>query len=176
VVFTTTSKNEILTDEIWICDSGSCRYYCNSDKCVSDVKEIDEKSTFGNSESMKATKVGSLKCHIVQLDRFSVNVKPKEIKYAIEFRVNLSSISKALKNGFNLSNQGLMISLKKGSVSVKLYRVIKTVNVSISVMKMITYGPSVAYIAKGNSTVIKEINVNKSHEMIGRSDRQNHES
>jgi hypothetical protein len=26
-VFTETSKNEILTDDIWICDSGACRHY-----------------------------------------------------------------------------------------------------------------------------------------------------
>jgi hypothetical protein len=32
---------------------------------------------------------------------------------------------------------------------------------------MITYDPSVAYIAKGDLTVIKEIDVNKVHEMIG---------
>jgi hypothetical protein len=60
-----------------------------------------------------------------------------------------------------------MISLKKGSVSVTSDRVIKTVNVSISGIKMTTYDSSVAYIAKGSLTVIKKIDVNKFHEMIG---------
>jgi hypothetical protein len=81
--------------------------------------------------------------------------------------VNLLSISKALKNVFDLSNKGLMISLKKGSVSVIFYRVIKTVNGSISGIKMTTYDPSVAYLAKGSLTAMKEIDVNKFHEMFG---------
>jgi hypothetical protein len=55
-----------------------------------------------------------------------------------------------------------MIVLKKGSVSVIFDRVSKTVNGSISGIKMITYDPSVSYIAKCSLTAIKEIYVNKS--------------
>jgi hypothetical protein len=116
---------------------------------------------------MKAIKVGSLKCHVIQLNGSSVNVTLKEVKYVPELWVNLFNTSKALKNGFDLSNKGLMISLKKGSVSVKYDRVIKTVNGSISGIKMTTHDPSVAYIAKGSLTAIKEVDVNKFHEMIG---------
>jgi hypothetical protein len=114
-----------------------------------------------------AIKVGSLKCHVIQLNGSSVDVTLKEVKYVPELRVNLFSISKALKNGFDLSNKGLMISLKKGSVSVTFDKVIKTVNRSISGIKMTTYDPSVAYLAKGSLTAIKEIDVNKFYEMIG---------
>jgi hypothetical protein len=81
----------------------------------------------------------------------------KEVKYAPELWVNLFSISKALKNGFDFSNKGLMISLKKGSVSVTFDRVIKTVNGSISGMKMTTYNSPVAYLAKGSLTGIIEL-------------------
>jgi hypothetical protein len=31
VVFMATSKNEILTDDTWICNSGACGNYCKSD-------------------------------------------------------------------------------------------------------------------------------------------------
>jgi hypothetical protein len=68
VVFTATSKNEMLMDDIWICDSGACGHYCKSDKRLFDVKDINEKITVGNGESMKAIKVGSLKCHVIQLN------------------------------------------------------------------------------------------------------------
>jgi hypothetical protein len=57
-----------------------------------------------------------------------------------------------------------MISLKKGSVSVTFDRIIKAVNGSISGIKLTTYDPSVS---KGSLTSIKEIYVNKFHEMIG---------
>jgi hypothetical protein len=166
VVFTATLKNKILTDDIWICESGAWGYYCKSHKGLFDVKDINEKITVGNDESMMATKVGSLKCNIIQLNGSSVDVTLKEVKYVPELWVNLFNISKALKKGFDLSNKGLTISLKKGSVSVTFDRVIKTVNGSVSGIKMTSYDSSVAYIAKGRLTAIKEIDVNKFHEMI----------
>jgi hypothetical protein len=116
---------------------------------------------------MKAIKVGSLKFHVTQLNGSNVDVTLKEVKYIPEFWVNLLIISKALKNGFDLSNKGLMISLKKQSVSVTFDRVIKIVNGSISGIKMTTHAPSVPYLSKGSLTTIKEIDVNKFHEMIG---------
>jgi hypothetical protein len=131
------------------------------------VKDINEKITVGNGESMKSIKIGSLKCHVIKVNGFSVNVTLKEVKYVPELKVNLLSINKALKNGHNLSNKGLMISLNKGSVCVTFDRVIKTVNRSISGIKMTTYDPSVAYLAKGSLTALKENDVNKFHEMIG---------
>jgi hypothetical protein len=112
-------------------------------------------------------KVGSHKCHVILLNGSSVNVTLKKVKYVPELRVNLFRISKALKNGLDLSNNGLMIFLQQGSFYIAFYRIIKTVNGSISGIKMTTYDPSVAYIAKGSSTVIKEIDEKKFHEMIG---------
>jgi hypothetical protein len=106
VVFTATSKSEILMDDNWICDSGACGYYCKSDKGLFDVKHINEKVTIGNGESMKAIKVGRLKCNVLQLNSSSVNVILKEAKYVPELWMNLFSISKALKNRFGLSNKG----------------------------------------------------------------------
>jgi hypothetical protein len=97
---------------------------------------------------MEAIKVGSLKCHVIQLNGSSVNVTLKKVKYVTELWVNLFSISKSLKNGFDLSNKGLMISLKKRSISVTIDRVIKTVNVSVSGIKVTTYDPSLPILQK----------------------------
>jgi hypothetical protein len=69
-----TSKNKILTDDIWICGSGACGNFCKSDKGLFDVKDINEKITVGNGQSMKAIKVGSLKFHVIQLNGSSVDV------------------------------------------------------------------------------------------------------
>jgi hypothetical protein len=115
---------------------------------------------------MEAIKFRYLKCHVVQLNGSSVNVTLKEVKYVPELWVNLFRISKSLKHRFDLSNKRLMINMKEGSVSVTFDRFIKTVNGSISGIKMITYDPSVAYIAKASLISIKEIYVNMFHEMI----------
>jgi hypothetical protein len=89
-----------------------CGHYCKSDKGFFDVKDFNEKITVGNGDNMKAIKVGSLKCHVIQLNGSSVNVALKEDKYVSELLVNLFIISNALKNGFNLSSKGLMITSK----------------------------------------------------------------
>jgi hypothetical protein len=94
VVFTATLKNEILTDDIWICDSGACGNYYKSDKDLFDVTDINEEINVGNGESMKTAKDGSLKCHVIQLKGSSINMKLKEVKYVPELWVNLFSISK----------------------------------------------------------------------------------
>jgi hypothetical protein len=98
VVCTVTLMNEILKDDICICDSGACGHYCKLDKDLFDVKDINEKITVGNGESMKAIKVGSLKCHVIQLNGSCVNVTLKEFNSVPELLVNLFSIIKALKN------------------------------------------------------------------------------
>jgi hypothetical protein len=114
---------------------------------------------------MKAIKVGSLKCQIVQLDGSSVDITQKDVS---ELCMNLFIIiNKALKNWFHLSNKGLMICLKKGSVSITFDRVIMTVNESISGIKMITYDPSVAYIFQANLTSVQKIDGNMFQELTG---------
>jgi hypothetical protein len=45
-----------------------------------DVKIINEKITVRHGESMKVTKVGSLKCHVIHLNGSSSDVTLKEIK------------------------------------------------------------------------------------------------
>jgi hypothetical protein len=60
-----------------------------------------------------------------------------------------------------------MINMKKGSVSVTFDRYIKTINESIFAIKMITYDPSVDFIAKGSLTAIKNIYVTKFHKTTG---------
>jgi hypothetical protein len=94
VVFTETSKIEILKGDNWICDSGACRHYCKSDKGLFDVKDIDENITVGNGKNMKVRKVGSLKCHAIQINGSNADLTLKEVKYVPELWLNLFSISK----------------------------------------------------------------------------------
>jgi hypothetical protein len=74
VVFAATAKNEMFTEDLWICDSGACGHYCNSSKVCSILK----KST------MTATKVGSLKCRKIQVDGSGLEITINEVKYVLE--------------------------------------------------------------------------------------------
>jgi hypothetical protein len=84
VVFAATAKNEMSTEDIWICDSGACGHYCNSTKGLFNIEEINESITVCNGKSMMATKVGSLKCRIIQVDGSGLEITLPEVKYVPE--------------------------------------------------------------------------------------------
>jgi hypothetical protein len=166
VVFTATSKNGTLSNNIWICDSGACGHYCKSIEGMFNLKDIAETITVGNGNSMTAAKVGSLRHCIVQLNGSTLDVTINEVKYVPHLCANLLSINKAIKNGFNLSNNGTSICLTKGSASITFDRIMNTLSGSISGITMVSHQSSVAYVGKGKSELIKSIDINKFHEMI----------
>jgi hypothetical protein len=84
VVFAATAKNEMITEDIWICDIGACGHYCNSTNGLFNIEEINESSTVGNGKSMTATKVGSLKCCTIPIDGSELDITLNEVKYVPE--------------------------------------------------------------------------------------------
>ena len=72
------------------------------------IEEINESITVGNGKSMMATKVGSLKCRIIQVDGSGIDITLHEVKYVPELWVNLFSINKALKMDINLAIKGYL--------------------------------------------------------------------
>jgi hypothetical protein len=170
MAFVTTSDNETLTNEIWICDSGACGHYCNFKEGLMNVKEICDEITVGNGKTMTATKVGDLKCKVIQLDGSSLDVTLYEVKYVPELWMNLFSLNKALKNGYTLSNKGLSICLSKGPCSVTFDRVIRTTNGFVSGIKLSIYPYPVSSPVSCNAMINVEhnkgIDINVFHEMM----------
>jgi hypothetical protein len=70
------------------------------------VQDINEKVTVGNGNKMVATKVGSLRHCVIQLDGSTLDIVINEVKYLPDVCANLFSVNKAIKNGFYLSNEG----------------------------------------------------------------------
>jgi hypothetical protein len=131
------------------------------------LKDIAETITVGNGDSMMATKVGSLRHRVVQLDGSTLDIIINEDKYVPNLCANLFSISKAIKNGFKLSNNGTSICLTKGSASITFDRVTNTLSGSISGIKMVCKESSVDYTAQGKTESVNSSDINKFHEMIG---------
>jgi hypothetical protein len=145
----------------------ACGHYCKSIEGMFNLKDIAETITVGNGNSMTATKVGSLRRRVVQLNGSNLDITINEVKYVPNLCANLFSINKAIKNGFNRSNNGISICLTKGSASITFDRIINSLCGSISGIKMVSHQSSVAYVAKGKLQLIKSIDINKFHEMIG---------
>jgi hypothetical protein len=70
------------------------------------IQDIDEKVTVGNGNKMVATKVGILRLHVIQLDGSTLDIVINKVKYLPDLWANLFSVNKAIKNGFDLSNEG----------------------------------------------------------------------
>jgi hypothetical protein len=167
VVFTATASEERIRGDIWICDSGASGHYCMSIEGMFDIQDIDEKITVGNGNKMVATKVGSLRRCVIQVDGTVLDIVINEVKYVPDSCANLFSVNKAIKNGFDLSNQGENIALTKGSASITFDRIIKSLDGTVSGIKMVPHDPPAAYVAQNKLVSSKNIDVNKFHEMIG---------
>jgi hypothetical protein len=88
-----------------------------------DVKNINENICVGNGDFLNATKIGSLKCRVIQIDGFTFNIILHDVKFVPNLWVNLFSINQALKKGHMISNDELTISLSKGLTKVTFDRV-----------------------------------------------------
>jgi hypothetical protein len=66
VSFTTMAMQNNFANDLWILDSGSSCHYFRSVEGLTDVEEIDESIKIGNGDSMKATKIGNLKCNVLK--------------------------------------------------------------------------------------------------------------
>lgn len=114
--------------------------------------------------------VGSQRRRVVQDNGSTFDIIINEVHYGQNLCANLFSINKAIKNGFNLRNDGTSICLTRGSASITFHSVINTLSGSISGIKMACKESSVAYTAQGRTELVNSIDINKFHEMIAHCD------
>jgi hypothetical protein len=88
----------------------------------------------------------------------------EDVKFVSDLWINLFSIRKALKNGFNLCNEGETIKLTKGKMVILFDRCLKSKNGFVPAIKM------KAVLADIGATVVNArnfINVNNLHKILG---------
>jgi hypothetical protein len=99
-------------------------------------------------------------------EKFAVVLKT--VKFVPELWVHLFSISKALKNGFNLGNEDVVMKLMKGNTTLYFNRILKTKNSFVSGIKLLPIlGNNIATTAVEASKVKPKININNLHKIVG---------
>jgi hypothetical protein len=145
----------------------SC-HYCNNDAALYDYSMISEDSV-GNGNVMTATKMGKQRCEILQKKGESFVVTLEDVKFVPDHWINLFSIGKALKNGFNLGNEDETIKLMKGKIVILFDRCLKSKNGFVPGIKMKAVlpdiGATVVNPTKGKPK--NSINVNNLHKILG---------
>jgi hypothetical protein len=134
---------------------------------IFNILDIDEKVTVGNGEKMVATKFGNLRCCVIQVDGSTLDIVINDVKFLPELCANLFSVNKALKNGFKLNNGNENISLTKGSASITFDRIIKSLDGTVSGIKIVYLDFPTSHVPQNKLDSVKSIDVNKFHEMIG---------
>jgi hypothetical protein len=124
VAFASIAMKNNFANDLWIFDSGASRHYCQSTEGLTDIKEIDESNKIGNGDSMKSTKIGNFKCEVTQVNEEKLTITLNDVNYVPSLCVNLFSLNKALKKGFKVSNDGVVINLTYKHVKLIFVRVI----------------------------------------------------
>jgi hypothetical protein len=113
---------------------------------------------------MKATKVGKLRCKVLQKDGRSFEVILSEVKFVPELWINLFSIGRALSNGFQIGNDGIIIHLKKGNIHLSFDKVMQAKKGYVLGVDMI---PIHSEMAAGAQDSRKKFDINKMHQVLG---------
>jgi hypothetical protein len=91
----------------------------------------------------------------------------KDVKFVPELWVNLFSISKALKNGFNLGNEDVVMKVMKGNTTLYFNRMLKTKNGFVSGIKLLpTLVNNIVTTVEANK-VKPKININNPRKILG---------
>ena len=112
--------------DTWIADSGASTHLGNSEEGMFDVEEIKEPVTIGDGTKLYATKIGKKRCTVLQANGDTMDIVLDDYKFVPKLQHNLFSITKALDNGWSISNKGLTMKLKKGDWSLSFDRRYKT--------------------------------------------------
>ena len=115
--------------EIFIADTGASGHMSWTTDGMTNLRKCEDKITIGNGQNIKATMVGDKHGVITGRDGVKRKVVFKGTKYVPELApYNLCSVTHCLEEGFDLSNNGKMIVLKKGNFTLEFDKEIKTKN------------------------------------------------
>ena len=114
--------------DLWIGDTGASTHMTNTLDGLFNLQNEETTVKIGNGERLTSSIVGTLKATVEQVDGSKIEVILKNVAYVPELTRNLFSITKALENGFKLSNKGNIMILSKGTKMVKFDRLQRTKN------------------------------------------------
>lgn len=152
---------------IFIADSGASCHMVGRLDGMTDLTDIDESITVGNGQTIKATKMGTMKGTIKMPDGTIRNVSLKNCKYVPQLApFNLFSITHALRNGFNLGNDKEKIFIQKGDFKLLFDHRIET-KTGYVVGAEITPNASDTEFATPTLSETKPVDVNEFHKLLG---------
>jgi len=160
-------QNDEIQKNTWIADSGASTHMGNSDVGMTDVRKIDSAVQIGNGKTLRATKIGRKHMTVLSKDGKMTDIVLEDYKYIPDLCVNLFAITKCLRSGWKISNDGVTLYLRKGGSEVKFDKSIKTHKGLIIGVDMIPRIPDAANIASAPFARGKTVDIKDMHETFG---------
>ena len=116
---TSNSETGSLDNTLYIGDTGASTHMGYCDKGMYNVKHIKGNVQVGNGNVLSVNKIGDKKVTAIHKDGSTQDLILKDYKYVPNLTYNLFSLTKPLSNGWELSNMGKRLLLRKGKRLVK---------------------------------------------------------
>jgi hypothetical protein len=111
---------------LWIGDTGASCHMTNSLDGMFNLKSVTSAVQVGTGSTISCTQISDKRVMICQKDGRCTFVVLKNVKYLPNFFTNLLSITTLLKNGWLISNVGVLITLTNGNLSFTFDQIIHT--------------------------------------------------
>jgi len=99
----------------WIADTGSSSHMTHSLKGMYDLRDYSSKISVGNGKAIEATKIGNWKGVFIDANGKKKKIVLEGVQYVPELMVNLFSLTKVMKNGFEVNGKNNYLSIRKGN-------------------------------------------------------------
>ena len=102
----------------FLADTGASTHMVGDDDGMFDCKDIDKPIIISDGKPIKATKIGKLKRTVLQVDGRTQDIVLEEVKHVPGLDMNLFAVLKALRQGWQIGNNGINLSLTKGRTTL----------------------------------------------------------
>ena len=100
------SENGMVSEDTWVADTGATSHMVNKLDGMYDIVESKKQVMIGDGTLLNIEKTGKLKIIIIQKSGDQSEITLNEVKFVPDLRVNLFSITSAMKNGAFIQSTG----------------------------------------------------------------------
>ena len=119
-------NNTYLKKHVWLGDSGASVHVTNDAAGMFDCHNINSYVKINNGKNLYSSMIGNKKVSIVQANGSTTDLILHDCMYIPDIYINLFSITKALSEGWKISNYGLQMVLSRSDQNIKFDQILKT--------------------------------------------------
>jgi hypothetical protein len=153
--------------DLWIADSGASCHMTNSKYGMINLVKNNSEIKIGNGKTIQSNYIGQKRLIVIQDDGSTSNIILKECLYVPGLCTNLFSLTKAIQNNWQISNDGLKLKLTNRNDSLLFDQVLKTTNGYVNGVYMCHQAESANIMVTKNNDKQPVVDINDVHVTLG---------